>query len=153
MSGAEVIRFRHNDVGNLDKRLRRLGGRRANALVIVEGIYSTLGDRAPLAEVAAVKEEHARRKTCPTRRGTGAERSARRCRQLGGSALHRAGRYLRRRQRPQSADVWREQRLSRSARTHGATGLRRILLFYRQHLFSSLHSDFFLDSVVGFSYY
>jgi 8-amino-7-oxononanoate synthase len=58
MSGAEVIRFRHNDVGNLDKRLRRLGGRRANALVIVEGIYSTLGDRAPLAEVAAVKQEH-----------------------------------------------------------------------------------------------
>jgi 8-amino-7-oxononanoate synthase len=58
MSGAEVIRFRHNDVGDLDKRLRRLGERRANALVIVEGIYSTLGDRAPLAEVAAVKQEH-----------------------------------------------------------------------------------------------
>jgi 8-amino-7-oxononanoate synthase len=58
MSGAEVIRFRHNDVGDLDKRLRRLGGRRANALVIVEGIYSTLGDRAPLAEVAAIKQEH-----------------------------------------------------------------------------------------------
>ena len=58
MSGAEVIRFRHNDVGDLDKRLRRLGERRANALVIVEGIYSTLGDRAPLAEVAAVKQVH-----------------------------------------------------------------------------------------------
>jgi 8-amino-7-oxononanoate synthase len=58
MSGAEVIRFRHNDVGDLDKRLKRLGGRRANALVVVEGIYSTLGDRAALAEVAAVKQEH-----------------------------------------------------------------------------------------------
>jgi len=58
MSAAEVIRFRHNDVSDLDKRLRRLGGRRANALVIVEGIYSTLGDRAPLAEIAAVKQEH-----------------------------------------------------------------------------------------------
>jgi len=58
MSAAEVIRFRHNDVGDLDKRLRRLGERRANALVIVEGIYSTLGDRAPLAEIAAVKQEH-----------------------------------------------------------------------------------------------
>jgi 8-amino-7-oxononanoate synthase len=58
MSGAEVIRFRHNDVGDLDKRLRRLGDRRANALIIVEGIYSTLGDRAALAEVAAVKQEH-----------------------------------------------------------------------------------------------
>ena len=58
MSGAEVIRFRHNDVGDLDKRLRRLGERRANALIIVEGIYSTLGDRAPLAEVAAERQEH-----------------------------------------------------------------------------------------------
>ena len=58
MSGAEVIRFRHNDVGDLDKRLRRLGDRRANALIIVEGIYSTLGDRAALAEIAAVKQEH-----------------------------------------------------------------------------------------------
>jgi 8-amino-7-oxononanoate synthase len=58
MSGAEVIRFRHNDVGDLDKRLRRLGDRRANVLIVVEGIYSTLGDRAALAEVAAVKQEH-----------------------------------------------------------------------------------------------
>lgn len=58
MSGAEVIRFRHNDIGDLDKRLRRFGGRRANALIVVEGIYSTLGDRAALAEVAAVKREH-----------------------------------------------------------------------------------------------
>lgn len=58
MSGAEVIRFRHNDVGDLDKRLRRLGERRGNALIVVEGIYSTLGDRAALAEVAAVKQEH-----------------------------------------------------------------------------------------------
>ena len=58
MSGAEVIRFRHNDVGDLDKRLRRLGERRANTLIVVEGIYSTLGDRAALAEIAAVKQEH-----------------------------------------------------------------------------------------------
>jgi len=58
LSGAEVIRFRHNDVGNLDKRLRRLAERSANALIVVEGIYSTLGDRAALAEIAAVKQEH-----------------------------------------------------------------------------------------------
>ncbi|HEY7320656.1 MAG TPA: aminotransferase class I/II-fold pyridoxal phosphate-dependent enzyme [Candidatus Binatia bacterium] len=58
MSGAEIIRFRHNDVGDLDKRLRRLGERRGNALIIVEGIYSTLGDRAALADIAAVKKDH-----------------------------------------------------------------------------------------------
>lgn len=58
LSGAEVIRFRHNDPDDLDKRLRRLGGRVANTLVVVEGIYSMLGDRSPLAEIAAVKRRH-----------------------------------------------------------------------------------------------
>ncbi len=58
MSTAEVIRFRHNDVGDLHKRLRRLSGRQANTLIIVEGIYSMLGDRAPLAEIANVKREY-----------------------------------------------------------------------------------------------
>jgi 8-amino-7-oxononanoate synthase len=58
LSGAEVIRFRHNDPDDLDKRLRRLGGRIANTLVVVEGIYSMLGDRSPLAEIAAVKRRH-----------------------------------------------------------------------------------------------
>jgi 8-amino-7-oxononanoate synthase len=55
LSGAEIIRFRHNDTADLDKRLRRLGGRIANTLIVVEGIYSMLGDRAPLAEIAGVK--------------------------------------------------------------------------------------------------
>jgi 8-amino-7-oxononanoate synthase len=58
LSGAEIIRFRHNDPGNLEKRLQRLGERAANTLVVVEGIYSMLGDRAPLAEIAAVKEKY-----------------------------------------------------------------------------------------------
>jgi 8-amino-7-oxononanoate synthase len=55
LSGADIIRFRHNDVTDLDKRLRRLGGRIENTLIVVEGIYSMLGDRAPLADIAAVK--------------------------------------------------------------------------------------------------
>ena len=58
LSGAEVIRFRHNDPADLDKRLRRLGERAASTVVIVEGIYSMLGDRAPLAEIAEVKRRH-----------------------------------------------------------------------------------------------
>ncbi len=58
MSGAEVIRFRHSDAADLEKRLRRLGERTANTLIIVEGIYSMLGDQAPLAEIAAVKREY-----------------------------------------------------------------------------------------------
>ncbi|MCU0561176.1 MAG: aminotransferase class I/II-fold pyridoxal phosphate-dependent enzyme [Desulfobacterales bacterium] len=58
LSGAEIIRFRHNDPADLDKRLRRLGERAARTVVIVEGIYSMFGDRAPLEEIAAVKRRH-----------------------------------------------------------------------------------------------
>jgi 8-amino-7-oxononanoate synthase len=58
LSGAEIIRFRHNDPGDLEKRLKRLRDRAANTLSVVEGIYSMLGDRAPLADIAAVKEKY-----------------------------------------------------------------------------------------------
>ncbi len=58
MSGAEMIRFRHNNMQDLDKKLQRLGSRTAKALIIVEGIYSMLGDCAPLAEIAELKRKH-----------------------------------------------------------------------------------------------
>ncbi len=58
LSGAEVIRFRHNNAADLDRRLARLGERAQNTLVIVEGIYSMLGDQAPLADIAATTHRH-----------------------------------------------------------------------------------------------
>ena len=58
LSGAEVIRFRHNDAADLDKRLARLGDRARSTLVIVEGIYSMLGDKAPLPEMVNVTKAH-----------------------------------------------------------------------------------------------
>jgi 8-amino-7-oxononanoate synthase len=58
LSGADVIRFRHNDPEDLDKRLKRLGDRASDALIMVEGIYSMLGDRAPLQEIVDVKKSH-----------------------------------------------------------------------------------------------
>ena len=58
MSGADIIRFRHNNAADLDKRLRRLGDRAKNALVIVEGIYSMLGDRAPLSKIVELKTKY-----------------------------------------------------------------------------------------------
>lgn len=58
LSGADIIRFRHNNPADLDKRLKRLGHRTKNTLVIVEGIYSMLGDRAPLAEIVALKKNY-----------------------------------------------------------------------------------------------
>jgi 8-amino-7-oxononanoate synthase len=57
LSGARLVRFRHNDATDLDKRLARSedeGGR----LVVLEGIYSMLGDRAPLADFVEVKKKH-----------------------------------------------------------------------------------------------
>jgi 8-amino-7-oxononanoate synthase len=58
LSGATTYRFKHNDAADLDKKLKRLGERAGNALVIVEGIYSMLGDTAPLAEICAVVKRH-----------------------------------------------------------------------------------------------
>jgi len=58
MSGAEMIRFRHNNMVDLEKKLRRLGSKSANTLIIVEGIYSMLGDCAPLAEIVALKKKY-----------------------------------------------------------------------------------------------
>ena len=57
LGSAEVIRFRHNDPEDLARRLRRLDGVPGNRLIVVEGIYSMLGDTAPLKEIAAVKRE------------------------------------------------------------------------------------------------
>lgn len=58
MSGAQIFRFKHNDVDSLDKRLRRLGEQAGRALIVIEGLYSVLGDVAPLAEIVEVKRRH-----------------------------------------------------------------------------------------------
>jgi 8-amino-7-oxononanoate synthase len=58
LSGAEIIRFKHNDPEDLAKRLRRLGERASQTLIVVEGVYSMLGDTAPLEEIVAVKREY-----------------------------------------------------------------------------------------------
>jgi 8-amino-7-oxononanoate synthase len=55
LSGATVIRFRHNDPDDLNRRLGRLQEQGDCKLIVVEGIYSMLGDRAPLAEFAEIK--------------------------------------------------------------------------------------------------
>ena len=57
LAAAEVIRFRHNDPEDLARRLRRLKGQPGERLIVVEGIYSMMGDAAPLKEIVAVKRE------------------------------------------------------------------------------------------------
>ena len=57
LSTAEVIRFRHNDPEDLARRLGRLKGHTGNRIIVTEGIFSMLGDSAPLREIAVVKRE------------------------------------------------------------------------------------------------
>ena len=54
MTQAEVVRFKHNDPSSLEARLRRLGDKPGNRLAVLEGIYSMLGDSAPLKELVEV---------------------------------------------------------------------------------------------------
>ncbi|MGK6325046.1 serine palmitoyltransferase [Sphingomonas sp. DT-51] len=54
---AEIVRFRHNSIEDLDKRLGRLP-KEPGKLVVLEGVYSMLGDIAPLREMVAVARKH-----------------------------------------------------------------------------------------------
>lgn len=58
LSGAETIRFRHNDPDSLDKRLQRLDPKYKGKLVCIEGMYSMFGDVAPVKEFADVAHRH-----------------------------------------------------------------------------------------------
>jgi 7-keto-8-aminopelargonate synthetase-like enzyme len=58
LSGAKLVRFRHNDAADLDKRLSRSEGEEGGKLVVLEGIYSMLGDRAPLKDFVELKKKH-----------------------------------------------------------------------------------------------
>jgi 7-keto-8-aminopelargonate synthetase-like enzyme len=56
MGDAEIVAFRHNDVEALEKRLKRLPAD-AGKLVVLEGVYSMMGDVAPLKEMIRVSKE------------------------------------------------------------------------------------------------
>ena len=57
LGNAEIVAFRHNDVEALEKRLKRLPPE-AGKLVVLEGVYSMLGDVAPLKEMIRVSKEN-----------------------------------------------------------------------------------------------
>ncbi|GAB5489137.1 MAG: pyridoxal phosphate-dependent aminotransferase family protein [Parasphingorhabdus sp.] len=57
MGNAEIVAFRHNDVEALEKRLKRLP-EDAGKLVVLEGVYSMLGDVAPLKEMIQICKEN-----------------------------------------------------------------------------------------------
>jgi len=55
LSGAKLVRFRHNDIDHLEKLLTHHKGRRR--LLVTEGVFSMEGDCAPLAQLAALARE------------------------------------------------------------------------------------------------
>ena len=70
LGNAEIVRFRHNSVEDLDKRLGRLPAE-AGKLVVLEGVYSMFGDIAPLPEMVAVAKKHGAMILCDEAHGMG----------------------------------------------------------------------------------
>ena len=57
MGNAEVVPFKHNDVEALEKRLKRIP-EGAGKLVVLEGVYSMMGDVAPLKDMVRIAKEN-----------------------------------------------------------------------------------------------
>ncbi|MXO86186.1 aminotransferase class I/II-fold pyridoxal phosphate-dependent enzyme [Altererythrobacter aurantiacus] len=57
MGDAEIVPFKHNDIEAMEKRLKRIP-EGAGILVVLEGVYSMLGDVAPLKEMVAIAKRH-----------------------------------------------------------------------------------------------
>jgi 8-amino-7-oxononanoate synthase len=59
MSGCESRRFRHNDMADLERRLKQARRRGAGrVLVAVDSVFSMDGDQAPIADLIALKEKY-----------------------------------------------------------------------------------------------
>ncbi len=58
LSGAKLVRFAHNDVQALGKRLEQFPAAGSRQLIITESVFSMDGDIAPLKEIAALAEKH-----------------------------------------------------------------------------------------------
>jgi len=57
LGDAEVVPFKHNDIEAMEKRLKRIP-EGAGKLVVLEGVYSMLGDIAPLKEMIKVAKDN-----------------------------------------------------------------------------------------------
>jgi 8-amino-7-oxononanoate synthase len=59
MAGCELRRFRHNDMEDLERRLRQAKNRGAQrVLVAVDSVFSMDGDEAPLARIVELKKKY-----------------------------------------------------------------------------------------------
>jgi 8-amino-7-oxononanoate synthase len=71
LSGARLFRFRHNDPAHLESLLKKERAKFKDALIATETIFSMDGDRAPLRELADLKERHGSRMLVDEAHATG----------------------------------------------------------------------------------
>lgn len=58
LAGCEYFPFKHNDVADLEEKLKTFASDYENVFVIVESVYSMSGEEAPLKEIAALKSKY-----------------------------------------------------------------------------------------------
>jgi 8-amino-7-oxononanoate synthase len=58
LSGAKLIRYKHNNITHLEKRLKRNRASYNNCLIITETIFGMDGDRAPIADIVAIAKKY-----------------------------------------------------------------------------------------------
>ena len=61
LSFADVRKFRHNDTGELELLLQRGQEQKRAMLIVVDGLYSMMGDLAPLQEIRALADRYSAR--------------------------------------------------------------------------------------------
>jgi len=55
---AKMIRYRHNNIALLRKKLERQGQFKQNSMIVSDGVFSMDGDVAPVAELAVLAEQY-----------------------------------------------------------------------------------------------
>ncbi|MDA1353264.1 MAG: 8-amino-7-oxononanoate synthase [bacterium] len=55
LSGAKLLRYRHNDMGHLEARLQSAKHSFSRVLIVTESVFSMEGDSAPISELIALK--------------------------------------------------------------------------------------------------
>jgi 8-amino-7-oxononanoate synthase len=61
LSFADVRKFRHNDVADLEGHLQRGQAQNRGMLIVVDGLFSMMGDLAPLQEIRALADRYGAR--------------------------------------------------------------------------------------------
>ena len=57
-SGAQFVRFRHNDMSHLSQVLKKYANNKSNVYIVCESIYSMDGDTVPINDVIKLKKEY-----------------------------------------------------------------------------------------------